>query len=216
MWFRNLQLYTFLDSFDLTEQEFSEKLEDQRFQPCSRQAKEAVGWVSPIHRNQQELIYSANGCYLFCMRKEQKVIPPSMINEALEERVHELEQAQGRKVFRKEKQTLKEDILSMLLPKAFTRATHTLGYIDTRNGFMVLNAASPALADTMISLLVDSLGVLGSKKIDSETSPAKIMNQWLTDELPEGWQLTGQYDLVDPVDQRVAKFKDNEAENTVI
>ena len=212
MWFRNLQLYRFVDSFNLSEQEFAEKLAEQRFQPCGRQSKETVGWISPLHRHQEELVYHANGCFLFCMRKEQKVIPPTMINEALEERVSEIEIEQGRKVFRKEKQQFKEDIMAVLLPKAFTRATHTHAYIDTRNGFMVVNAGSIALADTFISLLVDSLGVLGAVKIDAEQNPAATMNQWLLEGLPEPWSLSGEYELKDPQDERVARFKDNELE----
>lgn len=210
MWFKNLQLYRFVDSFELSEQDFAAKLAEQRFQPCGRQSKEAVGWISPLHRHQDELVYHANGCFLFCMRKEQKVIPPSMINEALEERISEIEIEQGRKVFRKEKQQFKEDIMAMLLPKAFTRATHTHAYIDTRDGFMVVNAGSIALADTFISLLVDSLGVLGAVKVDAEQNPAITMNQWLLEGLPESWSLSGDYELKDPQDERVARFKDNE------
>lgn len=216
MWFRNFQLYRFVEDFSLSEQELTDKLSEFRFQPCGRQSKETVGWISPIHRSEDELVYAANGCFLFCMRKEQKVIPPSMVNEALEERVAEIELEQGRKVFRKEKQQFKEDILAMLLPKAFTRATHTHGYIDTRNGFMVVNAGSIALADTFISLLVDSLGVLGAMKVDAEQNPAQTMNNWLIDDLPEGWAFSGDYELKDPADERVARFKDNESENQVI
>ncbi|WP_144391618.1 recombination-associated protein RdgC [Pleionea sediminis] len=216
MWFRNFQLYRFVEKFSLTEQELADKLNEFRFQPCGRQSKETVGWISPLHRNEDELVYEANGCLLFCMRKEQKVIPPSMVNEALEERVAEIEFEQGRKVFRKEKQQFKEDIMAMLLPKAFTRATHTHAYIDTRNGFMLVNAASIALADTFISLLVDSLGVLGAVKIDAEMNPAQTMSQWLQNGVPDDWALSGDYELKDPADDRVARFKDNESENQVI
>lgn len=216
MWFRNLQLYRFVDDFSFNEQTLEEKLAEFRFQPCGRQSKESVGWISPLHRSEQELVYTANGCFLICMRREQKVIPPSMINEALEERVAEIELEQGRKVFRKEKQQFKEDILARLMPQAFTRASHTHAFIDTRNGFMVVNAGSIAQADTFISLLVDSLGVLGAVKFDAEQNPAVTMNRWLVDGLPDGWQLSGEYELKDPQDERVARFKDNEAENQVI
>jgi recombination associated protein RdgC len=216
MWFKNLQLYRFVDDISFNEQSLAEKLTEFRFAPCGRQSKESVGWISPIHRSRDDLVYAANGCLLICMRREQKVIPPSMINEALEERVSEIELEQGRKVFRKEKQQFKEDILARLMPQAFTRASHTHAYIDTRNRFMVVNAGSVAQADTFISLLVDSLGVLGAVKLDAEQNPAVTMNRWLVEGLPEGWLLTGDYELKDPQDERVARFKDNEAENQVI
>ncbi len=216
MWFRNFQFYQFTDQFSFSEQAFAEKLEAFRFKGCDRQAMEAVGWVSPLHRSEQELIYTANGCYLFCMRREQKVIPPSTINESLEERIAVIEQEQGRKVFRKEKQQFKEDIVATLMPKAFTRSTHTHAYIDTRNKFMVINAGSASIADTVISLLIDTLGVLGAAKLTGNTNPAAIMNEWIVKGLPDQLKLSGDYELKDPLDARVAKFKDNEAENFVI
>lgn len=216
LWFKNFQFYRFVESISFDENTLAEALDEQRFTPCSSQAQQSFGWVSPLHRNANELVYAANGCLLFCMRSEQKVIPPSLLKETLEERVVEIEQAQGRSVFRKERQQLKEDILSLLLPKALTRANHTLGYIDTRNGFMVVNASSPATADAFIELLIESVKVLGAAKLTSEQNPSAVFNRWLTEALPEGWQYTGDYELKDPVDQRVARFKDNEAENPVL
>lgn len=216
MWFRNLHFYQFVDPVAITEETLLEKLEPQRFQPCGRQAKEAVGWVSPLHRNQETLVYTANGCLLFCMRREQKVIPPSTVNEALEERIEQVELEQGRQVFRKERQQFKEDIMALLMPQAFTRATHIHGYIDTRNGFLVVNAGSHAIADTFISLLIDSLGVLGAVKLTATENPAQVMNRWLIDGLPEFFSPSGEYELKDPVDERIARFKNNESDFQVI
>ena len=81
---------------------------------------------------------------------------------------------------------------------------------------MIVNAGSNSLADTFISLLIESVGQLGAAKIAGDENPAAIMNLWLKDELPEGWSLTGEYELKDPADERVARFRDNEAENLVI
>ncbi|MCO7223134.1 recombination-associated protein RdgC [Pleionea sp. CnH1-48] len=216
LWFRNLHIYRFVDGFSLSQEALEEKLANHRFQSCARQAKESIGWISPLHRHFDELTYEAHGCLLLCMRKEEKVIPASAVNEALEERVAEVEEQQGRQVFKKEKQQLKEDILALMLPKAFTRATHCFAYIDTKNGFLIVNAGSNSLADTFISLLIESVGQLGAAKIAGDENPATIMNLWLKDELPEGWSLTGEYELKDPADERVARFRDNEAENLVI
>ncbi|NVJ48763.1 MAG: recombination-associated protein RdgC [Gammaproteobacteria bacterium] len=216
MWFRNIHFYQFTESCPINEQLLVEKLESFRFQPCARQAKESVGFVSPLHRKSDELVINANGCLLFCMRREQKVIPPSTINEALEERVEALEHEQARKVFRKERQQLKEDILARLLPQAFTRSAHILGYIDPKNGYMAVNAGSHAIADTFISLLIDAVGVLGAVKFDATENPAKIMNQWLVEGFPQGFEPTGEYELKDPADERVARFKNNESDSGIL
>ncbi|NVJ60507.1 MAG: recombination-associated protein RdgC [Gammaproteobacteria bacterium] len=216
MWFKNIHLYRFNESIPFDQIELEEKLKEQKFQPCARQSKESMGWISPLSRDGDDLVYEANKCFLFAMRREQKVIPPSMVNELLEERIAEIEMEQGRKVFRKERQQFKEDILALLLPKAFTRSTHTHAYFDTQANILAVNAASSALADTFISLLIESLGTLGAVKLDSEPSPSLTMNGWLTEQLPENLELTGEYELKDPQDERTARFKDTESSNDII
>jgi len=216
MWFRNLHLYRLTNTFELSPEELAEKLVEKRFVPCGRQAEESVGWVSPIHRSKDYLVHAASGCILFCMRREQKVIPSSAVKEALEERVFAIQEEMGRKVYSKEKQSLKEDILSQMLPNAFARSTHVFAYIDTKRGYLVLNAGSDSVADVIFELLVETIGSFGAVKLVSEENPALIMNDWLENGMPEGWELSGDYELKDPQDERVAKFKDNESENIVL
>ncbi|MGX5201070.1 recombination-associated protein RdgC [Aliikangiella sp. IMCC44632] len=216
MWFRNLYLYRLTTPFELSPEVLSERLAEKRFAPCARQAEESVGWVSPIHRSREYLVHAAAGCILICMRREQKVIPASAVKEELEERVHTIQEEFGRKVYSKEKQSLKEDILSKMLPQAFVRSSHITAYIDTKRGYLVLNAGSDTIADTFLELLVETIGSIGAVRLVSEENPAIILNGWLENGMPEGWELSGEYEFKDPKDERVAKFKDNESENNVI
>ncbi|NVJ65693.1 MAG: recombination-associated protein RdgC [Gammaproteobacteria bacterium] len=216
MWFRNCHIYQLNQDFSETVESLAEKLEAKRFNAVGRQESEAVGWISPLNRHLESLVHSANGCHLLCLRKEQKVIPASMVKETLEERVKTIEDNEGRKVYGKEKTALKDDILSLLKPKAFTKSSHVFGYLDPRHQLLVVNAGSNAMADSFIQLLIDSLGSLGAVRLMGEENPSQIMNQWLLSELPSNWSLTGQYELKDPTDERVAKFKDNEATNGLI
>ncbi|WP_251357852.1 recombination-associated protein RdgC [Kangiella sp. TOML190] len=209
MWFRNCHIYQLPQEFSETADSLMEKLEPKRFMSVGRQDSEAVGWVSPLNRHLQPLVHSANGCHLLCLRKEQKVIPASMLKESLEERVKAIESAEGRKVYGKEKTALKDDILSLLKPKALTKSSHLLGYLDPRHQLLVVNVGSNAQADTFVQLLIDSLGSLGAVKLMGEENPAAIMNQWLLSSLPSDWSLNGQFELKDPKDERAAKFKDS-------
>ncbi|WP_444994831.1 recombination-associated protein RdgC [Aliikangiella sp. IMCC44359] len=216
MWFRNLHLYRLSKPFEFSPEELADKLSEKRFQPCGRQVEESVGWVSPIHRARDYLVHAASGCILICMRREQKVIPASAVKEALEERVNAISEEMGRKVYSKEKQSLKEDIVSQMLPKAFVRSTHIFAYVDTKRGYLVLNAGSNSIADMFFELLVESIGSFGAIKLISDENPALILNGWLENGMPSEWDLSGDYELKDPKDERVAKFKDNESENGVL
>jgi recombination associated protein RdgC len=51
------------------------------------------------------------------------------------------------------------------------------------------------------------LGSLGAVRLMGEESPGAIMNQWVLGDLPNDLELTGQFDLQDPKDDRVVKIK---------
>lgn len=207
MWFKNCFVYYLSSEFEHTQESLEELLNNHSFKKIGRQETDAFGWVSPLARGHEQLAYYANGSFLLSMRKEQKVIPASMVKEALEERVIAIEEAEGRKVYGKEKATLKDDILSLLKPQALTKSNHTYGYIDTYHQLLVVNAGSGSAADAFVELLIETLGSLSAVRVMGEESPGAIMNQWLKDELPQDWELTGQYDLQDPKDDRVVKIK---------
>ena len=207
MWFKNCFIYYLSSDFEHSQESLQELLQNQSFKEIGRQETDAFGWVSPLGRGYESLVYGANGAYLLSMRKEQKVIPASMVKEALEDRVAQIEDAEGRKVYGKEKATLKDDILSLLKPKALTKSSHIYGYIDTRHELLVVNAGSASAADAFIELLLESLGSLGAVRLMGEESPGAIMNQWVLGDLPDGIEMTGQFDLQDPKDDRVVKIK---------
>ncbi|AKE51649.1 recombination-associated protein RdgC [Kangiella geojedonensis] len=207
MWFKNCFIYYLSSEFEHSESSLEESLKNQSFKEIGRQETDAFGWVSPLGRGHESLVYCANGAFLLSMRKEQKVIPASMVKEALEDRVAQIEDAEGRKVYGKEKANLKDDILSLLKPKALTKSNHVYGYIDTRHELLVVNAGSASAADAFVELLIESLGSLGAVRLMGEESPGSIMNQWVLGGLPSNLELTGQFDLQDPKDDRVIKIK---------
>lgn len=216
MWFKNLHVYRLPEHFSLSADDLADKLEERRFQACARQADKTLGWISPIHRNKEYLVHAAGGCILFCMRKEQKIIPASTVKEALEEKVALIEQELGRKVYRKEKLTMKEDLMSSLLPKAFARSSHITAYFDSLRKLLVINASSPAQVDEFYQLLTESIGSFGAMQLMPEENPSEVMTRWVKTGLPQGWTLSGDYQLKDHQEDKTAKFKDYDSENPYI
>lgn len=213
MWFKNCHIYQIPASFSLSADELAEKLEARRFKPCAKMVDKAIGWISPIHRNKEYLIHSAGGCILFCMRKEQKVIPASVIKETLEEKITGMQDELGRKIYSKEKQSIKEELVSMMLPAAFPRSSHVMAYIDTVNRLLVIDATSPAQVDEFYELLLEAIGSFGAMQFIAEENPAAIMGNWIFSGAPKDWSLSGEYLLKEPKDERVARFKDSDGEN---
>jgi recombination associated protein RdgC len=216
MWFKNLHVYKIPASFPFDAEQLAEKLESRRFKSCGRMVDKTLGWVSPIHRNQAYLVHAAAGCILFCMRKEQKVIPASAIKEAVEEKVASLEQELGRNIYRKEKQSIKDDLVATMLPNAFARSSHIRAYFDIKRRLLVIDASSAAQVDEFYELLLQTIGSFGAIQLVGDENPSQLLNQWILKHPPKGWSLSGEYLLNDLNDERIARFKDYEAGNPFV
>ncbi len=181
MWFKNLALYRFTEPFTLAADELEEKLEDKRFRPCGGHDEFSLGWTSPIGNTTEQLIHASNGFMMLCLKKEEKVIPATVINEMLQEKVSEKEEQEARKLSKKERTTLKDELIFELLPRAFSFSKKTFAYIDPKGGWMVVDAASAKKAEDLLSHLRKCLGSLPVVPVNSIDKPVAIMTEWLTD-----------------------------------
>lgn len=66
-----------------------------------------------------------------CVRKEEKILPSLVIKQALEAKIQKLEAAQGLKLKKMEKGSLKDEVLHSLLPRAFSSFRQTMMWINT-------------------------------------------------------------------------------------
>ncbi|BFM15203.1 recombination-associated protein RdgC [Maricurvus nonylphenolicus] len=201
MWFKNLLLYRFTTPFELTAEQLEDQLDEHRFTPCGRHDKSRYGWVSPLSEKHTTLTHAANGCIMLCARKEEKVLPAAVIRERLNDKVSEIEAKEDRKVYGKEKEALKEDILHDCLPQAFTRSSRVYGYIAPQDGWLLIDASSPGKAEEFMKHLRESIGTLPVIPIQVKASPAIVMTEWLKQaSLPEGLVLTDECELREPGD----------------
>lgn len=184
MWFKNLILYRFTQSFELTVDELEKKLKQKRFKSCGSQDVSTYGWVPPLGKHSDSLTHSANGFIMITARKEEKILPSSVIRDALEEKIELIEQEQDRQVFSKEKKALKDDIMMELLPKAFTRSQNIFAYIDPAEGWMVVDASSFKKAEELTSCLRECIGSLPVVNPPLKNMPSFYMTDWLAQKQP--------------------------------
>ena len=194
MWFKNLRVYRLTRPMDLTVESLETALEKRSFVPCSNIDYSRIGWVAPLG-GQSELLTHAVGQYiLLCARRQEKILPPAAINELFEDKVRDFEAEKDRKMYRKERTSLKEDIVHTLLPRALTRSTRIYGYFDTKQGLLVVDAASAARAEEFLDWLRSSLGELPVVPLSCHGDPAEVMTRWLK-RPPTGFQLDDDCDL---------------------
>lgn len=179
MWFKNLAIYRLTEDFTLTPTELEEKLESFRFKPCSSTQEFSYGWSAPLGRSSDQLIHQANGFIMLCATKEEKVIPSSVINEMTADKIAEKEDQEARKLSKKERSELKEQIIFELLPRAFSFSKKTFAYIDPKGGWLIADAASAKKAEELISFLRKNLGSLPLVPASTKEKPVNAMTQWL-------------------------------------
>lgn len=181
MWFKNLKIYRFTQSFDMSPEELEEALGEEIFEPCGRHSKESLGWTPPLGRHGTQLVHTANGQNMLCLQKEDRILPASVVNDALLERVESLEAKEGRKVFRKEKLQLKDDVIAQLLPKAFTKRQKVFSYISPKERLLVINTSSHNQAEIFLSFLRRTIDSLPVVPVGTKGTPPDIMTTWLKD-----------------------------------
>lgn len=197
MWFRNIQFYRFEQPFTMTGKALNDALEKHKARPCGQMELACEGWAMPLGLEGQMLAHETDGRLMICLRREDKVLPASLVRELLDAKAYEIEQQAGRPVGRKEKADLRDQLMQELLPRALVKASHTFAYIDPKGGWLVVNAASSKKSEELIMLLRKSLGTLNVVLPQTKASPEAAMTQWLMDEasLPEGFVLEDECEL---------------------
>jgi len=182
MWFKNLTVLRLTEPFGLTDNELEQRLQTKPFRPCGRVEQSTIGWTAPLGRQARPLVHSTNGFMMLCARREEKIVPSSVINEIVAERVAEIEGGQGRQVRRKERQSLADKVMLDLLPRAFTHSVRTFAYIDPKGGWLVIDAASSKKADELTELLRKTLESLPVAPPTPKQRPGAVMTGWLAGE----------------------------------
>jgi recombination associated protein RdgC len=198
MWFKNIHFYRFEEPFAMNGQQLHEALAKRQARACGQMEQACEGWAKPLGHAGQLLVHETDDTLMICKRREDKILPASMVREKVEERVLTIEQEAGRPVGRKEKGEIKDQVLQELLPRALVRASHAYACIDRRDGWLIVNAASAKQADEMIALLAKTLGALNVVRPQTNVSPESAMTHWLMHDeaLPPHFTLEDECELV--------------------
>lgn len=199
MWFRNARVFRFTKPFEITAEALEEKLQEDAFKPCGPQETSRQGWVSPMGKHSDLLVHSAGGYHLIALRKEEKLLPASVIKELVDEKAEMVEAEQHRKVRRKEKDELKEEVMLEMLPRAFSKNRRCYAYLAPADGVLVVDAGSAKQAEDLASTLRKSLGSLPVRPPAVEQAPAFTFTGWLNEsiDLPASIELGTECELKD-------------------
>ena len=185
-WFKNAMIYRLTKSLDWSEKTLSDALENNQYHPCNQSEMSKFGWSTPLKGS--ELLYFTVGKQILLLaQKEEKILPAHVIKRELDVRVEKLEQAENRKLKKVEKQTLKDDVVATLLPRAFSKYQQTALWIDAENNLIYVDAASAKRAEEALALLRKSLGSLPVVPLTFANEPSLVMQEWVAKESIPQW-----------------------------
>jgi len=179
MWFKNLRVFRLTQAWALTEDQLAEQLQAFCFNPCGHLDLFRYGFTPPLGTDSNQLVHSTNGRLMICAKRQDKILPSGVIKEHLEEKVVQIETSEQRKLGRKEKQSLKDEIIFSLLPKAFTRSRLDFAYIDPKKNWIIVNSASAKRAEDLMSKLREALGSLPCIPLTTKHLPTQTMTRWV-------------------------------------
>ncbi|MDP1766788.1 MAG: recombination-associated protein RdgC [Methylotenera sp.] len=193
MWFKNIFIFRIDTETAINADTLKDKLALKPLLPCSGLDKQSRGWV-PCHAD--KLVHGANKQMLFALGVEQKLLPATVVNRFAKERVADIEAQQGYKVGRKEMKELKEAITEELLPRAFALQRTTYAWLDTANGYLVIDAASSSKTEELLTLMNKTLDNLSYKQLHTAISPVAAMTDWLAgNNAPAGFTIDRELEL---------------------
>lgn len=201
MWFKQASIFQFTRPLKMDQQALSDALSPLSFTPCLPSLPSSIGWVSPIEQTDGTLVYGSKRYWMICLQFEEKLLPASIIRQAMEEKIAEIEQKEARVVRGKEKQSLKDEITQTLLPKAFTKKSRVHAYIDLEHQWLIINSNTPAKVERFTAFLKRALTAIDFKSPDIK-KPTAVMTNWLKEKEPEEFGIGQSGVLQDPQQQR--------------
>jgi len=201
--FKNVRLYRLEEPSAIDADGLEERLLERRFRPCGPLQTASLGWHPPLGEQTQALTHAGNDCIVLCARRQERLLPATVVGEALDERVTDLEEQETRTVGRRERRQLREEVVLDMLPRAFTRSRQIHAYLDLIAGWMLVDTASEKGAEELVGLLRETLGSFRVHPPRPRNPPTALMTRWVASgELPDDLSLGDACELRDPRNER--------------
>ncbi|KMM89832.1 recombination-associated protein RdgC [Pseudomonas lundensis] len=180
MWFKNLLIYRLTQDLPFDAQVLETALATKLARACSSQELATYGFVAPFGKGEDApLVHVSQDFLLIAARKEERILPGSVVRDALKEKVEEIEAEQMRKVYKKERDQLKDEIIQAFLPRAFIRRSATFAALAPKQGLILVNASSPKRAEDLLSTLREVVGSLPVRPLAVKVAPSATMTEWV-------------------------------------
>lgn len=190
--FKNAVVFRFSKPLEMRLSDIVKKLEARAYKAPEKTQSVSIGFESPLAAAGVEgapMVVCVQGRWLISLRMAVRSVKGVEVKARVADKVAKIEKAELRKVYRKEMETIKDDVIAQLLPNAFPEESTQRAYIAPMSGLLVVEASSSNSAERFCSLLREALEGLPLQVVSTSHVPEQVMSSWLMhpDSLPEGF-----------------------------
>ncbi len=199
MFFKNLIAYRLTQAIAFDVNALSDALATKEHREPASQELSTYGFIPPFKTALVETALAPSGEYiLVAAKKTERILPGSVLREELKKKVDAIEADQMRKVYKKERDQLKDELIQQLLPRAFLRHKVTHALIMPAAGLILVNTGSPREAEDLLSTMREVIGSLPVRPLTVEVAPSSSMTDWVkSEEAPNDLYLLDDCELRD-------------------
>ncbi|PPE61911.1 recombination-associated protein RdgC [Pectobacterium brasiliense] len=191
--FKNAIIYRLSRGVDLSK--LAEQMQVFAFTPCGSNDMQKMGWVPPLPTG-DVLAHQVGDQIIVTVQREEKIIPSPVIKRELAAKIERMELEQHRKLKKTEKDSIKDEVLHTLLPRAFSKFQKTQVWIDNKSNLIIVDAASARKAEDALALLRKTLGSLPVVPLTMESPIELTLTEWVRNgAVPQGFGLRDEAEL---------------------
>ncbi len=206
MFFRNLTLFRFPPSLDLSD--LDERLPDHALKPVGGLDLSSRGFVPPFGRTAEgddappaAFTHRIGDAVWLAVGGEDRLLPSSVVNDLLQKKLADYERKEGRPAGGRTRRQMKDDLVQELLPRAFVRPVRTDVMLDLTHGLCIVDTSSRKSAEAAVSEIRNALGSFPALPLNAEVAPRAVLTGWIAgDPLPPGLALGDECELRDAID----------------
>jgi recombination associated protein RdgC len=158
----------------------------------------AAGFASPYAIGDDRMAIVSNDCVGFVFQMSDRLLPASVLNDAVAKKVKKIADDEGRRVGNRERKRIREDVLTEMLPNAPIVVRRVRGWIDSADGWLVIDTPSRRTAETTLKALREAFGSFPAVPLAPEEGPRLLMTDWLAnDTIPAGIALGDECEMRD-------------------
>lgn len=186
MFFKNARIYDLKITNELLKffkdpKLLENALFDKRFKPCGPNEAASIGF-SPIFGKASDLFsFSFGPHFFFKITEENKLLPKSVINSALEDEIEKKEIALDRKLSSDEIKSLSIAIGAKLLQSAFCQRRDVYIWVDTNAQTCTVGASSAKKAERAIAMFREAFNTFPTTAFQPRCIVEDKITSWLTD-----------------------------------